>query len=74
VTYTGAAVDPERAPVNTAFAHQLKLVAGIGVKTAAAIIKERSEHGPFKDAADLMRRVKGVKPSVAATFVYEFAQ
>ena len=33
---------------------------GVGDKTAARIVAERSAHGPFKSADDLHKRVKGV--------------
>lgn len=46
--------------VNTADEKTLdKELTGVGPKTAAAIVKERA-NGPFKDAADLKKRVKGV--------------
>lgn len=34
-------------------------LSGIGAKTADSIVKERA-NGPFKDEADLKKRVKGV--------------
>jgi len=33
---------------------------GVGDKTAARIVAERSAHGPFKSAEDLDKRVKGI--------------
>ncbi|KVE25265.1 competence protein ComE [Burkholderia singularis] len=50
-----AAVD-----VNVATDDALRGIKGIGPAKAKAIIDERSAHGPFKDAADLARRVKGM--------------
>ena len=44
--------------VNTATAAQLSAIPGVGPKMAAAIIAAR----PFKDSADLIKRVKGVGP------------
>lgn len=47
--------------VNTADAKTLaKELDGVGEKLAQAIVKEREEKGPFKDAADLAKRVKGI--------------
>ena len=46
--------------VNTADAKTIaKELNGVGDKTAAAIVAERSK-GAFKDAADMKKRVKGV--------------
>lgn len=50
-----AAVD-----VNTADQATLESVKGIGPVISKAIIDERSRNGPFKDADDLARRVKGI--------------
>lgn len=50
-----AAVD-----VNTANEDALRGIKGIGPTRAKAILDERSAHGPFKDAADLAKRVKGM--------------
>lgn len=48
--------------VNTADAKTLaKELDGVGEVIAAAIVEER-KNGPFKDAADLDKRVKGVGP------------
>ncbi len=44
--------------VNTATAAQLSAIPGVGPKMAAAIIAAR----PFKNSADLIKRVKGVGP------------
>ncbi len=48
-----AAVD-----VNTANEDALRSIKGIGPARARAILDERTVHGPFKDAADLGKRVK----------------
>ncbi|MFT4069623.1 ComEA family DNA-binding protein [Paraburkholderia sp.] len=50
-----AAVD-----VNTANEDALRGIRGIGPAKAKAILDERTAHGPFKDAADLGKRVKGM--------------
>lgn len=50
-----AAVD-----VNTASEDGLRGIKGIGPAKAKAILEERSAHGPFKDTADLGKRVKGM--------------
>ena len=50
-----AAVD-----VNTANSDALRGIKGIGPAKAKAILDERQAHGPFKDAADLGTRVKGL--------------
>ncbi len=44
--------------VNTANEAQLAGIKGVGPKLAAAIVKAR----PFKDSADLIKRVKGIGP------------
>jgi competence protein ComEA len=55
-----AAVD-----VNLASEAELDGIKGLGPSSTARILKAR-ESGPFKDWSDLMRRVKGIKPSLAA--------
>ncbi|WP_233863894.1 ComEA family DNA-binding protein [Paraburkholderia adhaesiva] len=50
-----AAVD-----VNTANEDALRGIKGIGPAKAKAILDEREAHGPFKDSADLGKRVKGM--------------
>jgi competence ComEA-like helix-hairpin-helix protein len=45
--------------INTADAAQLALLPRVGEKAAERIIEYRTEHGPFKKAADLMQ-VKGI--------------
>ncbi|MFP6558810.1 ComEA family DNA-binding protein [Paraburkholderia sp. B3] len=54
---TAAAVE-----VNTADETALETVKGIGPAHAKAIIDERTKNGPFKDADDLVSRVKGIGP------------
>jgi competence protein ComEA len=46
--------------VNRASLEELDTIKGIGAKKAQAIITERNAAGPFKDAADLAARVKGL--------------
>jgi len=53
-----------RAPVldlNTAAEHELRLLPGIGEKTARAIVSYRDEHGAF-GSLDELRNVPGVGP------------
>jgi competence protein ComEA len=50
-----AAVD-----VNTANEDALRGIKGIGAAKAKAILDEREARGPFKDTADLGKRVKGM--------------
>ncbi|MGN6666613.1 MAG: ComEA family DNA-binding protein [Trinickia sp.] len=54
-TAFGAVVD-----VNTADRATLETLKGIGPVKSQAIIDERTKHGPFADADDLARRVKGL--------------
>ena len=51
--------------VNTANEAELDGVRGLGPSSTARVLKAR-EQGPFKDWADLMQRVKGIKPASAA--------
>jgi competence protein ComEA len=46
--------------VNTANEDALRGIKGIGPARAKAILDERGAHGPFKDPADLGKRVKGM--------------
>ena len=46
--------------VNSANESALRGIKGIGPAKAKAILDERAAHGPFKDAADLSKRVKGL--------------
>jgi len=55
VGHAFAAVD-----VNTANEDALRGIKGIGPARAKAIVDERGAHGPFKDTADLGKRVKGL--------------
>jgi competence protein ComEA len=48
--------------VNSADETALESVKGIGPAHAKAILDERSKNGPFKDADDLVNRVKGIGP------------
>ncbi|MDA0571103.1 ComEA family DNA-binding protein [Burkholderia gladioli] len=50
-----AAVD-----VNQASDEALRGIKGIGPAKARAIVEEREAHGPYKDTADLARRVSGI--------------
>ncbi|WJF91004.1 helix-hairpin-helix domain-containing protein [Paraburkholderia bonniea] len=46
--------------VNTADDAALRGIRGIGPAKAKAILDERAAHGPYKDAADLGKRVSGL--------------
>ena len=59
-SFAFAAVD-----VNKADQASLESVKGIGTKVSARILDERKK-GQFKDWADLMSRVKGIKEGAAA--------
>ncbi|AJK45451.1 ComEA family DNA-binding protein [Burkholderia plantarii] len=61
-----AAVD-----VNQANSDALRGIKGIGAAKAQAIVDERNAHGPFKDTADLARRVKGIGPKSVDRLVSE---
>lgn len=50
--------------VNTANEAELDSVKGLGPSSTARILKAR-EQGAFKNWADLMQRVKGIKPATA---------
>jgi competence protein ComEA len=50
--------------VNTANEAELDSVRGLGPSSTARILSAR-EQGLFKDWADLMQRVKGIKPATA---------
>lgn len=52
------------ADVNQASEAELDGILGIGPALSGKILKAR-EQGPFKDWADLMQRVKGIKPKNA---------
>jgi competence protein ComEA len=51
--------------INTANEAELDSVRGLGPASTARVLKAR-EQGLFKDWADLMQRVKGIKPTSAA--------
>jgi competence protein ComEA len=57
----------EAAPVdlNSATAEQLDALPGVGPATAAAIVAERRQHGPFASVDDLAR-VRGIGPAKLA--------
>ena len=50
--------------INSANEAELDSVKGLGPSSTERILKAR-EQGAFKDWADLMRRVKGIKPATA---------
>jgi len=54
----------ERIDPNTASAHSLRRLPRIGPALAEAIVTAR-QSGPFKDVADLQRRVRGIGPVTA---------
>lgn len=51
--------------VNTASQAELERVRGIGVALSERLLEERAQR-PFRDWADLMARVPGIKPARAA--------
>ncbi len=51
--------------INQATEAELDSVKGLGPASTARILEARAQ-GLFKDWADLMRRVKGIKPAQAA--------
>jgi competence protein ComEA len=57
---TGSAAGPVN--INTATAEELDALPGVGPATAAAIVREREQHGPFRSPADL-DRVRGIGPA-----------
>lgn len=52
----------EAIDLNRATAQELQQLKGIGPKTAARIIEERSRAGPYSSLQDLSDRVKGIGP------------
>lgn len=59
------ALSTQALEVNTANEAELDSVRGLGPSSTARILKAR-EQALFKDWADLMQRVKGIKPATAA--------
>lgn len=57
---------PSRAGINDVDGETLERIKGIGPAKARAILDERSAHGPFEDAADVSRRVRGMGPRTVA--------
>lgn len=53
--------------LNSATIQQLQSLNGIGPKTAAMIVDERTRGGNFSSLSDLSDRVKGIGPKKAAT-------
>ena len=51
--------------INQASEAELDSIKGLGPASTARILEARAQ-GMFKDWADLMRRVKGIKPTQAA--------
>jgi competence protein ComEA len=56
---SGAPAADSPVNLNTANAQQLDALPGVGPATAAAIISDREEHGPFRSVNDL-GRVRGI--------------
>ena len=56
--------------INQATEAELDSVKGLGPSSTARILKARSQ-GAFKDWADFMARVKGIKPKTAAKLSQE---
>lgn len=52
--------------VNHADQAQLEMVKGVGTRLSGQILEARAQQGPFKDWADLMARVKGLRAAKAA--------
>ncbi|KPK65469.1 MAG: hypothetical protein AMK73_02920 [Planctomycetes bacterium SM23_32] len=52
---------PARLNLNTAAAHELELLPGIGPSTARAIMWHRAHYGPFADWDDVLK-VPGIGP------------
>lgn len=57
-------VEPAMIDVNVASAAELEGLPGIGPVTAAQIVVEREDRGPFRDVEDL-QRVRGIGPATA---------
>ena len=58
-------VPPKRVDINRASVQELQALPGIGPVLAERIVRSRSEDGPFRVAADLLR-VSGIGPAVFA--------
>jgi competence protein ComEA len=56
------AAPPGPVDLNTASPEQLDALPGVGPATAAAIVRDRDEHGPFRSIDDLAR-VRGIGPA-----------
>lgn len=61
-TAPGAAARPGKIDLNTATEAQLDTLPGVGPSTAAKIVSDRTENGPFRTVDDLMR-VPGIGPA-----------
>jgi competence protein ComEA len=61
-----AAVSAMAVDANSGNRAQLEQLRGVGPPLADAILVERDKRGPFKDWADLMARVKGIRDARAA--------
>jgi competence protein ComEA len=60
---TALALEP--VDVNTGNRAQLEQLRGIGPPLAESILMERDARGPFKDWADLIARVRGIRAAKA---------
>jgi competence protein ComEA len=58
----GSPTVPGPVDLNTATPEQLDALPGVGPATAAAIVRDRDEHGPFRSVDDLAR-VRGIGPA-----------
>jgi competence protein ComEA len=64
-TAGSAGTKPGPVDINTATAAELDALPGIGPATAAAIVRDRETHGPFRSVDDLAR-VRGIGPAKLA--------
>lgn len=55
--------------LNQATVHQLCAVPGVSPALAQAVVQERSRRGPYRDLADLQRRL-GLAPEVVQSLMY----
>jgi competence protein ComEA len=62
---TGSGAPGAPVDLNTATAAELDALPGIGPATAAAIVRDREQHGPFHTVDDLSR-VRGIGPAKLA--------